>query len=186
MARPLSEEKRKAILRAALEVVAGEGLSASTAKIARKAEVAEGTIFTYFATKDVLLNELYIDLKKDLAEAVARRFPAEVDSHGKIRHLWTCYIRWGAADPLKHRALRQLSVSELVTEASREAGRKCVGQFFQAFREVSRSSGEADFAGAVMAALADMTLDFIAGEPKRVRHYTEKGFTAFWRAIGGK
>ena len=185
MARPLSEEKRQAILRAALEVIAGEGLSASTAKIARKANVAEGTIFTYFSTKEVLLNELYIDLKRDLAGAVARRFPDGLGSQEKIRHLWTCYIRWGAEDPLKHRALRQLSVSEQVTEASREVGRQCVGQFSQALRENSRDGEKADFAGAVMAALADMTLDFIAGEPRRAKHYTEMGFGAFWRAIEG-
>lgn len=185
MARPLSPEKQNAILRAALEVVAVEGLSASTARIARKAEVAEGTIFTYFATKEVLLNELYIDLKKDLAAAVGRRFPAGLGSREKIRHLWTSYIRWGAADPLKHRALRQLAVSEHVSEASREVGRKCVGQFSQALQEIPRAGQDSDFTGALMAALADMTLDFIAREPRRVRHYTELGFGAFWRALGG-
>jgi AcrR family transcriptional regulator len=55
MARPLSEDKRTAILEAATEVVATLGLSAPTAKIAKGAGVAEGTLFTYFANKDELL-----------------------------------------------------------------------------------------------------------------------------------
>jgi AcrR family transcriptional regulator len=75
MARPLTQEKRNAILRAAVEVVAMEGVGASTAKIAKKAGVAEGTLFTYFANKDALLNQLYIELKTELGNAMAKRFP---------------------------------------------------------------------------------------------------------------
>jgi hypothetical protein len=63
MARPLSEEKRTAILEATAEVVAMLGVSAPTAKIAKEAGVAEGTLFTYFANKDELLNGLYLELK---------------------------------------------------------------------------------------------------------------------------
>ena len=44
MARPLSEDKRTAILDAATEVVAMLGVSAQTAKIAKGAGVAEGTL----------------------------------------------------------------------------------------------------------------------------------------------
>jgi AcrR family transcriptional regulator len=70
MARPLSEDKRTAILEAATEVVATLGLSAPTAKIAKGAGVAEGTLFTYFANKDELLNRLYQELKMDLRDAM--------------------------------------------------------------------------------------------------------------------
>jgi len=70
MARPLSEDKRTAILEAAAEVVATLGVSAPTAKIAKGAGVAEGTLFTYFANKDELLNQLYLKLKTDLRDAM--------------------------------------------------------------------------------------------------------------------
>jgi AcrR family transcriptional regulator len=46
MARPLSEEKREAILASATELVATMGTGAPTAKIASKAGFAEGTLFT--------------------------------------------------------------------------------------------------------------------------------------------
>src|ERR1700730_17065670 len=76
MARPLSEDKRTAILRAAAEVVARLGVSAPTAKIAKGAGVAEGTLFTYFANKDELLNRLYLELKIDLRDAMITDYPA--------------------------------------------------------------------------------------------------------------
>ena len=63
MARPKSDDKRNAILAAATQVVAEQGVGAPTATIAKVAGVAEGTLFTYFATKDELLNRLYLELK---------------------------------------------------------------------------------------------------------------------------
>ena len=70
MARPASEEKRTAILNAATELVATRGTGASTAKIARKAGVAEGTVFTYFATKEELLGALLLEIEGALAGAL--------------------------------------------------------------------------------------------------------------------
>ena len=71
MARPLSEEKRQALLDAAAEFVASLGTGASTAKIAKAAGVSEGTLFTYFPTKDDLLNQLFLEIEADLAETDA-------------------------------------------------------------------------------------------------------------------
>ena len=62
MARVRSPEKRSAILQAAVHEIAKVGLGAPTAKIARRAGVAAGTLFTYFANKEELLNELYLEL----------------------------------------------------------------------------------------------------------------------------
>jgi AcrR family transcriptional regulator len=63
MARIKSPEKRSAILQAAVREIAEAGLGAPTAKIARRAGLAAGTLFTYFANKEKLLNELYFELK---------------------------------------------------------------------------------------------------------------------------
>ena len=49
------EKTRKAILRAALELFAKKGFYATTTKVvARKAGIAEGTLFNYFPTKEDL------------------------------------------------------------------------------------------------------------------------------------
>lgn len=68
MARPKSEDKKQALLEAATAAFAQSGIAASTALIARNAGVAEGTLFRYFATKDDLLNALYLHLKQDLCQ----------------------------------------------------------------------------------------------------------------------
>lgn len=58
MARPKSDEKRNAILEAATRVIVAQGLSAPTAGIAKEADIANGSLFTYFETKADLFNHL--------------------------------------------------------------------------------------------------------------------------------
>src|SRR5271154_4090083 len=119
MARPLCEDKRTAILEAATEAVAMLGVSATTAKIAKGAGVAEGTLFTYFANKDELLNQLFQDLKLDLRDAMMTGYPGDKSLIERSRHVWDRLIGWGSAHPHKRRAMRQLAVSERITEDSR-------------------------------------------------------------------
>ncbi len=73
MARPKSEDKKLALLEAATTAIAQSGIAASTAVIARNAGVAEGTLFRYFATKDELINELYLHLKHSLCQSMIAR-----------------------------------------------------------------------------------------------------------------
>src|ERR1700733_9655380 len=134
MARPLSEEKRTAILEATAEVVAMLGVSAPTAKIAKEAGVAEGTLFTYFANKDELLNRLYLELKMDLRDAMMTGYPAAKTLIDRSRHAWDRYIGWGSAHPLKRRAVRQLAVSDRISDECRNL----VGDAFGLFNETMR------------------------------------------------
>jgi AcrR family transcriptional regulator len=187
MARPRSEDKRDAILTAATQLVAAQGLGAATAKIARQAGVAEGTLFIYFANKDELLNQLYLDIKADLRAAMMADYPAERGLIDRNRHVWDRYIDWAGAFPAKRRAMIQLAVSDRVTEASKELGRL-------SFRELEALAHESFAAGAlkdqpiafgaaIMEALAETTMSFVAREPDKAAHYKRLGFETFWRAI---
>ena len=189
MARPLSEDKRTAILEAATEAVAALGVSAPTAKIAKCAGVAEGTLFTYFANKDELLNRLYLELKMDLRDAVITGYPAGKSLVDRSRHFWDRYIGWGSAHPLKRRAIRQLAVSDRITDETM----KLVGDAFGEVNDMMRewAAGGAlghqppSFVSAIMCAIADTTMDFVAREPIQAKRYTKAGFDAFWNAVAG-
>jgi AcrR family transcriptional regulator len=96
------------------------GLSAPTAKIAKGAGVAEGTLFTYFVNKDELLNRLCLGLKMDLRNAMMTDYPASKSLIDRSRHVWDRYMRWGSAHPLKRRAMRQLVGSDRITGKSKK------------------------------------------------------------------
>ena len=96
MARPKSEDKRNAILEAATRLFAERGLSAApTSEISNWAGVAEGTLFTYFRTKDDLINALYRDIKLELADAMMSDFPRKKNVRTRLQHVWDRYVKWG-------------------------------------------------------------------------------------------
>src|ERR1700692_1958171 len=189
MARPLSEEKRTAILEATAEVVAMLGVSAPTAKIAKEAGVAEGTLFTYFTNKDELLNRLYLELKMDLRDTMMTGYPAGKSLIDRNRHVWDRFVGWGSAHSLKRRAMRQLAVSDRITEESRKLVADAFGQFDDMMREcatgVARRHQPPSFVSAIMSAIGDTTMDFIVREPKQAKRYTKAGFDAVWNAVAG-
>jgi AcrR family transcriptional regulator len=187
MARPRSEEKRKAILAAAVQVIAEEGLSATTSQIAKLAGVAEGSLFTYFVNKDDLLNQLYVQLELQLGEII-RVNESLCDSHmDRARRVWWKYVEWGAAQPQERSALAQLSVCRRVTDAARSSNMQAFGEMSELFMEriVNGNLGkpQAEFAFAVVRALADTTIDFIARDPAGVERYCECGFEILCRAF---
>lgn len=100
MARPKSEDKKQALLEAATQAIAQSGIAASTAVIARNAGVAEGTLFRYFATKDELINTLYLHLKQDLCQSMIMELDRSItDAKMMTRFIWNSYISWGLNHP---------------------------------------------------------------------------------------
>ena len=79
--RPLradAERNRRLLLDAAAQVFAERGLEASTAEIARRAGVGQGTVFRRFPTKDDLVAAIVVDRLEDItakAEALTAHPP---------------------------------------------------------------------------------------------------------------
>jgi AcrR family transcriptional regulator len=186
MARPKSEDKRNAILAAAAEVIAERGLGAPTSAISSAAGVAEGTLFTYFKTKDELLNALYREIKLDLADAMMTDFPRRSSIQNRMHHVWNRYVDWGVANPLQQKALQQITVWSGLTEESKLAG---VAPF-QEIETTAQSAVEQHifvdrplpFIAAAMSALADTTMDFMRRDPHQAERYRADGFTMLWAA----
>lgn len=190
MARPRSEDKRNAILAAATRVVASEGVSAATARISKVAGVAEGTLFTYFDNKDVLLNELYLHLKAGVRESMMQGFANQGSAEHRVRQAWNGYLDWGMASPDGHRALRQLGLCDRIDALHRAAGAEGFSPLSQLLLEKLAggpipATDALAFIGSIFNAMADNALDFIARDAARVDYYREAGFRAFWASVKG-
>src|SRR3981081_2383749 len=122
MAKPKSEDKRNAILSAATQVFAERGLGAPTAAITSAAGIAEGSLFTYFKTKDELVNTLYREIKMELADAMMSGFPRKASVRHRLQHVWDQYVEWGIAHEKQHKVLRQMMVWEGLTDEAKAAG----------------------------------------------------------------
>src|ERR1019366_7652477 len=94
MARLKSDVRRKAILEAATRVIVAEGLSAPTAVIAKEAGIPNGSLFTYFETKAELFNQLYLELKKEMAMAAMGGLRRDAEPSAQLLHIWKSCMRW--------------------------------------------------------------------------------------------
>ncbi|HYG66936.1 MAG TPA: helix-turn-helix domain-containing protein [Anaeromyxobacteraceae bacterium] len=179
MARPKSEEKRQLLLDAAARVIAERGDGAPTALIAKVAGVAEGTLFTYFRTKEELLNELYGTLLAELY-ASARGVPSR-GKREKLHHAWTRTLAWGLANPKKRAALRVLDVSGYVPE------RRRLDAADRGNRFLAEAIGVRDeppgFPMAVLGAVAEATLKLMIQQPRLAEAYSAAGFEACWKIV---
>lgn len=187
MARVRDPEKREAILEAAVLEIAEAGLGAATAKIAARAGIASGTLFTYFATKEELLNELYLQLKDEVYARLGEGFPHKGSLERRTRHIWSSYLDWVIEFPERRKVSAQLYLASAITAQTRAraaAGREMIEETLGeleargALRELPKG-----FAAATMSAMQEATMEFIARQPRKRKELVEKAFEVFWRAV---
>ncbi|NYE61155.1 AcrR family transcriptional regulator [Duganella sp. 1224] len=185
MARPLSEDKQQAILTAASRIIAVEGAGATTAHIARQAGVAAGSLFTYYPTKDALLNALYLHLKTEVAQVLLSGFPEDAAPRVRALHIWTRYIGWALAEPEKRKAMEQLTLSHRISAETLAAAAAGMGAIGRGVRDClpSHSAISSEFAAAMMTALLAVVIDFAEREPQQKEAHIANGFEALWRAL---
>jgi AcrR family transcriptional regulator len=189
VARPKSEDKRNAILDAATRLFAERGLPAApTSEISKQAGVAEGTLFTYFKTKDDLTNALYREIKLELADAMMSDFPRRKNVRTRLRHVWDRYVNWGIANPKQRKVLAQLQVSEVLTKESRDAGSAPFVEFQTMIRHaieqrLFRNDLPVELISKSLAALVEATIDLTASNPSKAKRYRDSGFQMFWSGV---
>jgi AcrR family transcriptional regulator len=187
MARVKSPEKRTAILRAAVHEIARAGLGAPTARIARRAGVAAGTLFTYFPNKEELLNELYVELKGEVYTRINTNFPHKGSLERRARHIWSSVLDWAIEFPEKRKVSAQLNVSDLITPETRARTGAQRGTVDETLSELGTRGAlrglPAGFATATMSAMQEATMEFIAKQPKQREELIERAFQVFWRAL---
>jgi AcrR family transcriptional regulator len=189
VARPKSEDKRNAILEAATRLFAERGLvGAPTSEISKRAGVAEGTLFTYFETKDDLINSLYREIKLELADAIMSDFPRKKNVRTRLQHVWDRYVNWGIANPRQRKVLAQLQVSDVLTKDSRNAGSAPFLEIQTMIRDaiekrIFRSDLPVELISKSLATLVEATIDLTMSNPSKAKKYWDGGFQVFWAGI---
>jgi len=93
-------DKREAIMNAALELFAERGFhGTSVAQIADRAHVGAGTIYRYFEDKEVLVNAVYQQWKRELHAYVRTDLPMDVPARQLFHELWSRMITFSRKHP---------------------------------------------------------------------------------------
>jgi len=172
---------------AAIGIIARQGLDAPTALIAKEAGVANGSLFNYFETKGDLFNQLYLELKSEVASAAIDDIDLASDLRQQTFHAWSRWMNWAVSYPEKRKALSQLSVSEEITDASRASAHQSLAGVVDLIARVCANGPLQDermsFVIAVLESLAGTTMDFMIQYPDEAEQRCEAGFAMLWKAL---
>lgn len=108
------EEKRKIILDAAEELIAGKGIHTMTMDmVAGEADVAKGTLYLYFKNKDSLAAAVNANINKELNKHMKEKIGLCKSGTEKIIAIETAVIEYSRKNPQKWKAGIELSQMKL-------------------------------------------------------------------------
>lgn len=108
----MSLDKRTQILEATADLIAEQGLhSCPMAKVAKQAGVGAGTIYRYFATKEVLVEQLYRYICQQLADICLQDYPYQASIRQRLNHIWSHFYRFMLENPRELSLFDQLWAS---------------------------------------------------------------------------
>ncbi len=115
------DDKRKLILNATMELLAEKGFhDAPCSLIAERAGVAAGTIYRYFENKDVLINDLYLDIEGRISAILLVGYPSEGSIRDRFMHLGTGILNFFISNPSEFRFVEQFHNSPYGTAFRRD------------------------------------------------------------------
>lgn len=117
--------KSEQILDAATKLFIEYGFHATpTSKIAKEADVSNGTLFHYFNTKEELISELYLSIKRDLKVFLIEGFNEQKTTKQKIKYVWLNWVRWGISNKYRFMFLEQFYNSPYIKSVSKDEASK--------------------------------------------------------------
>ncbi|WP_354688299.1 TetR/AcrR family transcriptional regulator [Aeromonas sp. 19NY04SH05-1] len=185
-------DKRRQILDAALALCAEDGLQgAATARIAKAAGVANGTLFHHFPSKEALILQLYQDVKQRMGAAICEADPA-LSLREQTRHYWQLAMAWMLVHPNELKFVLGFFHSPMLARETRSKVLNDALRFLPALLAQGQASGE------LMQAPAPLMLEVCQGqflacaslfvdqpELGQDAHWQASAFSLFWSAISG-
>jgi AcrR family transcriptional regulator len=113
-------EKREDVLNATLALIAEQGFHAAPmSQIAEKARLGVGTIYRYFKSKDELINALYLEIRKRMAEAILNGQDTSRPVKAQFIQYLQNLIQYLIIHPAEIQFTQQYENSPFITEITR-------------------------------------------------------------------
>lgn len=108
--------KKDAIFQAMLELISKHGFHSSPmSEVAKQADVAAGTIYHYFKSKDELICALYVRLRENFVESLFKTDDSNKTFKERFRHFYLQMIQNSIKNPKEFYFLEQFANSPFVS-----------------------------------------------------------------------
>lgn len=123
MARPKDDTKIDVIYEATLKLVLKTGFNGlKMADVAKAAKLATGTLYIYFKNKDVLINELFLHLKKAKMAEVLTVYSPDDAFDDAFRKMWFRYLDISLREPERMLFIEQFAHTSYLTKKTKQQG----------------------------------------------------------------
>lgn len=123
--------KKEQILASALELLTERGVhNTPMSAIAKEAGTGMGTIYNYFATKEILINEIYVAIKQKEMDVFVP-FLSENAIKPQFEKYLTSIIAFFIENGLFFKFMEQLQASPIITEESKNIGLLSIKPVFE-------------------------------------------------------
>lgn len=113
--RTKDENKRRAIRDAAIAECVESGLGgASIARIAERAKLSQGTIYLYFAGKDELLDEIFLEVKREIHSRLMDAARSGDSAKAAIKAMWFALFDHANERPLDFAFAEHVSAARIL------------------------------------------------------------------------
>ena len=184
-------DKKTQLIEASIDLFAQEGFwNTPTSRIAKHAGVATGTLFNYFQSKDVLIDEVYLQLKYEWLNHITEDFPESGDVKASMAHVWFRWIDWGIRNPIRYQLLQQLKLSNLVSAETKRQQEEDLA-YMLVILENGFSQGlfqdiSVEYFGAIFQACIEAAVSIAMSQNLKDMALTKhiaQGFVIFWKGI---
>ncbi len=131
-----SMDKKERILETTTKIIAEEGIYGSPmSQIAKKADVAVGTIYHHFESKEQIINEIYLNIKKNFGAVIAESKAKKLGFREEFDSVWMGFYNYFVAHPIQFKFVEQIEHSPIITDEINEECEKYLLPVFEFYQK---------------------------------------------------
>lgn len=105
-------DRRQALKDTAIRLFVEEGFQqTSTARVSKEAGVGTGTLFTYFTSKDHLINSIYTEAKLEQMAYVWQKLDENEPALKQLKVIWKQSVKWALDNEKSYRFIQLFEAS---------------------------------------------------------------------------
>ena len=126
--------RKELIISTARKLIVQNGLyDASIAKIAKEANIPVGSVYTYFKSKEDLINEIFSETKQEMGSYIFQSIEKTLSEKEELQRYWERAIDFGLKNQEKFFFVEQFSNSPLLAKQNKEMLEKIFERLFLIF-----------------------------------------------------
>ncbi len=128
--------KKELILDTTLKLIAENGLNASPMSlIVKTSGVSTGTIYHHFKSKEEIINQIYLNKKKDFQKILEQNKNKKLNFKKEFKSIWLDFYRYFSENPLIYSFTQQISFSPIITDEVKKEGEQFYQYIFKFFQK---------------------------------------------------